>query len=263
MMRRVKLAESPNPREKLPVFFNRTFLMRFCLFLTADASESTADDSTPIDVKSLETFASGIDGLGRVVIHVPVHGGAQDPYLHALPSPPCALQFYFDDLATLEKCLAPGGAAHALLDSKKLPSLAKCSFTQQVMAVRRFPVPNPPATTDARSERCTYLVSYEGPADDLNAWLTHYISSHPPIMARFPGIREIEIYTRLDYCSALPVPRSEAMQRNKVVFDSAKALDESLSSPVRHEMRADFKNFPPFKGDNLHFPMISTGIDFV
>jgi hypothetical protein len=26
---------------------------------------------------------------------------------------------------------------------------------------------------------------------------------------------------------------------------------------VRHEMRADFKNFPPFTGGNTHFPMLT------
>jgi hypothetical protein len=52
------------------------------------------------------------------------------------------------------------------------------------------------------------------------------------------------------------------MQRNKVVFDSPDALNAALASPVRHEMRADFKNFPPFSGANLHFPMISVARDF-
>jgi uncharacterized protein (TIGR02118 family) len=106
------------------------------------------------------------------------------------------------------------------------------------------------------------MVSYEGPAEDLNAWLGHYIDSHPPIMARFPGIREIEIYTRMDYCAALPVARSNAMQRNKVVFDSPDALNAALASPVRHEMRADFKHFPPFSGASPHFPAISIARDF-
>jgi len=47
------------------------------------------------------------------------------------------------------------------------------------------------------------------------------------------------------------------MQRNKVVFDSPDALNAALASPVRHAMRDDFKQFPPFTGENFHFPMVS------
>jgi hypothetical protein len=74
-------------------------------------------------------------------------------------------------------------------------------------------------------------------------------------MARFPGIRQIEICTRLDWVGFLPFPRVAHMQRNKVVFDDQAALTAALNSPVRHEMRADFKNFPKFGGKVTHFPM--------
>jgi len=40
-----------------------------------------------------------------------------------------------------------------------------------------------------------------------------------------------------------------------VVFDSAAALTAALKSPVRHEMRADYRTFPPFTGPVLHYPM--------
>jgi hypothetical protein len=45
------------------------------------------------------------------------------------------------------------------------------------------------------------------------------------------------------------------MQRNKVAFDSPAALKAALNSPVRHEMRADFKTFSAFSGPNTHFAM--------
>jgi hypothetical protein len=102
---------------------------------------------------------------------------------------------------------------------------------------------------------CTYLVSYEGEADDLNAWHAHYLERHTRQMAMFPGIRELEVYTRLDWVSRLPWPRVNFMQRNKVAFDSAAALDRALNSPVRHQMRADFKTFPRFSGPNTHYAM--------
>jgi hypothetical protein len=45
------------------------------------------------------------------------------------------------------------------------------------------------------------------------------------------------------------------MQRNKVAFDSAGALEAALNSPIRKEMRADYARLPAFKGRVTHFPM--------
>jgi hypothetical protein len=79
-------------------------------------------------------------------------------------------------------------------------------------------------------------------------------------MARFPGIREVEVGTRIDWCGFLPWPRTDAMLRNKVVFDDANALTAALNSPVRHDMRADYLRFPAFSGTVTHFPMATRGV---
>ena len=134
-----------------------------------------------------------------------------------------------------------------------------CTDAQQAMAVRRIQVAGPGVGPGARS--CTFLVSYEGEAEDPNAWLSHYLDRHPPLMAQLPGIRAIEIYTRVDYRSALPAPRAHAMQRNKVVFDDADALAHALASPVRLLMRSDFDALPPFSGATPHFPMASESFE--
>src|SRR5271166_3086476 len=68
------------------------------------------------------------------------------------------------------------------------------------MLVRRYPVPDPTFRTPPGELPCTYLVAYEGAAEDLPAWLAHYIADHPPIMSRFPGVRQIEIYTSRYRC---------------------------------------------------------------
>jgi hypothetical protein len=121
---------------------------------------------------------------------------------------------------------------------------------QQLMLNRRFPTP-----VSAGTRSATYLVHYPGQADDLNAWNTHYLTSHPGIMQTFPGIQGIEIYTRVDWIGGLPGPRVDFMQRNKVVFADAQALSAALLSPVINDMRADFHRFPPFTGGNVHHPM--------
>jgi uncharacterized protein (TIGR02118 family) len=232
--------------------------MEVCLFITASARETAMPGSPAVTAAQMETLMASVPACHSLVLHMPVAGGAHDPYLKDESPPRCTMQLYFDELGDLETCLKADGALRVLQDPQRFAGLADCVLAHQAMAVRRFPVPDPRAAGPGES-RCTYLVSYDGPAEDFNAWIGHYVDSHPPIMARFPGIRAIEIYTRLDYRCELPMGRSNAMQRNKVVFDSVDALNAALASPVRHEMREDFKRFPPFGGGNFHYPVISTG----
>jgi hypothetical protein len=76
-------------------------------------------------------------------------------------------------------------------------------------------------------------------------------------MVRFPNIREAEIFTRVDSPNTLGVGCVDLMQRNKVVFDSPSALNDALSSDVRHEMREDGRRFPPFSGGSSHYAVES------
>lgn len=216
-----------------------------------EARVSAADKAAVIDI------VRATPGLARALVFMPAV--AHDPYLHDGPPPLLALQLYFPEIAPLEAALASYGHLQALA-KRDLPSLAHAAVTQQAMLTRVVKVPDPDFKTRPGERPCTYLVAYEGDAEDRIAWLAHYVVSHAPIMARFPGIRQVEIYTRLDWIGFLPWPRVEYMQRNKVVFDDQAALDAALNSPVRHEMRADFKTFPPFTGRNSHYPFATETI---
>ena len=171
-----------------------------------------------------------------------------DPYVKDEPSPALVLQLYFAELTDLEASVSRSGYLQALTSRNDFPGLAQAEASQQAMLVRPFTVPDPALRTPPGEPYCTYLVSYEGEAGDLNTWHSHYLENHTRHMAMFPGIRELEVYTRLDWISAQPWRRVKA-------FDSSAALKAALNSPVRHEMRADFKTFSAFSGPNTHFAM--------
>ena len=121
------------------------------------------------------------------------------------------------------------------------------------MAVRAFAVAQP------AFGRCTYLVAYAGPAEDPDAWRAHYLAHHAPIMAELPGIRELEIYAPIERDGEVDGwRRVRSLQRNKVAFDGAQALEAALNSPVRAKMRADFAAFPAYAGKVIHYPMATT-----
>ncbi len=219
---------------------------------TPGARLSDADRSRFVDI------VGTTPGLRQALIFTPE--SAADPYVNDGPAPQLAAQLYFADIADLEAALSRHGHLQALAAPRTLSSLAGAAVSQQAMLARSFSVPDPVFRTAPGARYCTYLVSYEGEAQDLNAWLDHYIGNHPAIMARFPGIREIEVCTRVDWRGFVPWPRADHMLRNKVVFDSCAALSAALASLVRHEMREDYKSFPQFTGPVSHYPMATVAI---
>jgi hypothetical protein len=225
--------------------------MNACLFLSFRLpTGSSVGDET---MAKLNAFLRATPLLAQALVHTPAR--ASDPYLDDGPPPQLVLQLYFAELPPLEAALARNGHLAILLSRVEFPELAGADITQQAMLVRTFSVPDPVFRNLSGEPYCTYLVSYEGEAEDLNAWLGHYLGKHIEHVARLPGLRELEVYTRLDWTSGLPFPRVNFMQRNKVAFDSEAALTHALNSPARHKMREDYRGFPAFTGGNTHYAM--------
>lgn len=228
--------------------------MSTCLFLSFRFDAKPAAGETA----KLDRLLSSAPKLRKALVHTPA--SASDPYVKDGAPPTLVLQLYFAALPELEAAVSRNGTLGVLASHAEFPALADAEIAQQAMLVRRFAVPDPAFKTPPGAPHCTYLVSYEGEAEDLNAWHAHYLERHTAHMATFPDIRELEVYTRLDWVSLQPWRRANFMQRNKVVFDSAAALDRALHSPVRHAMRADFNAFPKFSGANRHYAMATRAL---
>ncbi|MBP1849601.1 hypothetical protein [Rhizobium halophytocola] len=207
----------------------------------------------PDDLAQLRDIIARTPGLSSGLIFTPET--AEDLFNHDGASPPLGVQLHFETLDELETAVGPTGHLQALSSPGVLSGLKGAKVTQQAMVVRPYPVDDPMLRTSEGALPCSYVVHYPGPAEDINAWLSHYIAGHPPIMRKFPAIRSIEILSRVDWCGGIDAERVAHIQRNRIVFDSAAALEAALQSPVRHEMRADFHTFPPFEGGNFHYPM--------
>jgi hypothetical protein len=178
-----------------------------------------------------------------------------DLYFDDGAPPQLAFELYFEDIGDFEGALSRTGHLQTLAMADTLPTMASANAEQQAMVARSFPAPDAEFRTSPGEPHCSYLVHYPGQAEDPNEWMAYYLDHHPQIMATFPGIRQIEVCSRVDWCGFLPWPRVNYMQRNKVVFDDSDALRTAMSSHVIKDMRADFHNFPPFNGNNIHFPM--------
>ncbi len=219
-----------------------------------------ANPSPPLDPAALDEMArriGAISGLQQGFVMSPTPK-TDHPFADNEPAPALVLQLQFGTIEALEAALTTDGPLHAVAEAHQTRAI-----TEQAMLTRCFPVPDPrldpgPGTalqTPPGELECSFLVHYPGPAADLNAWNRHYNTHHPPLMAKFPGVRLVEIYTRIDWVSGLGWPPETAMQRNKLMFDSPAALTAGLASSVLQEMRADFNRFPPFQGGNVHYAL--------
>lgn len=98
-----------------------------------------------------------------------------------------------------------------------------------------------------------YVVLYEGRPEDPEAFDRHYRDHHLPIIARWPGIRRIQVNRG--------VPLEDPGQGRKVgdfyqvcefLFDSMADLEKALASPERREAGEDRARFPRFEGRVRH-----------
>ena len=225
--------------------------MAFALVIFFEAACDPAPVVPEAELGALRHMLAKVDGLVDALVLTP--SSARDQYTDDGASPPLGIQLHFSRLEALEAACALDGPLQAL--PGLLPSLAGAQATAQAFWRRTWDVPDPKQKVAPGALPCSFVVHYPGPAEDENAWHAHYMAGHPPLFARFPGIRWIEILTPVVWVSFLPYAKVRHLQRNRIVFDSNDALTAALQSPVRHELRADYHTFPAYEGGNKHFAM--------
>lgn len=178
---------------------------------------------------------------------------SEDPYLNDGPGPVLMVQVDFDDVGDLEGAIAGGAFRSEIADTSKIP-VPNIALTHDALEMRWWAVggddkPHP------RTAPVSYVVRYYPPAENEQAFIDFYVSHHPQILAKLPRIRNVLCYLRLDWTDPAGIERANTMLGNEVVFDTLQDLNDSLKSDVRHELRDDYKQFPPFDGNVTHFAM--------
>src|SRR5258708_37040072 len=154
----------------------------FVFFAMPNAPETRVAGA---EIDALCDVLRGVRGLVEGLVFPPAPLETKHPFPDDGPPPPLALQLRFRTLLDLEATLRRDGDLQRLAEPGLLRSLGGAAVTQQAMITRSFPVAEPGAAAPDRP-RCSYLVHYPGAADNLNAWLAHYVDHNPAIMARFP-----------------------------------------------------------------------------
>ena len=192
---------------------------------------------------------AALPGLSAVDLYQPLRGGIHDPFNDDGPGPLLIAMLQFPDRETLET-----GLAHARfqqsLNSRPGVAVTGTAFERRFYAVAGEANPGPLRAP------FSYVVRYHHPAENVAEFVAHYIADHPPILGKLPAIRSVLCYLPFESGAAKLLPPADYMVGNEVVFDSPEAFNAAMASPVRHELRAHFKNFPKFSGKNTHHPMM-------
>ena len=159
---------------------------------------STAKSSTQLDSyfrgDALDVLRDNAN-VKRVEIYTPEPGDV--PVMDDVPAPSLILQVDLDDAGQAQALTDSEAFREYLLDRDKIdPELQELKL--ELTEVRNFPLPgqdSPPARTAPLS----FVVRYYGPVANAFKFADFYQRNHPPILAHFPGLRNVLCYFPLGW----------------------------------------------------------------
>jgi uncharacterized protein (TIGR02118 family) len=192
-------------------------------------------------------------GLRSLAVMTPL--AYDDPHLGSEAGPFLVAHMTFDDIASLERAAMSDERLAARADVANFPPF-EGRATYQAMRDEYRALGAAPATR-SRASIC-YFVQYRRPADDEAAFVDFYRRSHVPLLAEFPGIRELAVFTPVDWRDRPFVTRADLLLANLTAFDSEADFRAALASDARRRVREDFARFPRFTGRCFHTAMRRT-----
>jgi uncharacterized protein (TIGR02118 family) len=193
---------------------------------------------------------AALPGLTAVDLYRPLRGGTHDPFNNDGPGPLLMAILQFPTRDKLEGGLADPRFRQSLGNAPAGVAITGTGFERRFYPVAGEPNPGPLRAP------FSYVVRYHHPAENVAEFVSHYVADHPPILGKLPEIRSVLCYLPVDAGASGILPPADYMIGNEVAFDSPDAFNAAMASPVRQELRAHFKSFPPFTGKNTHYPMM-------
>jgi hypothetical protein len=179
---------------------------------------------------------------------------AHDPYLDDGAGPLLLVELGFDDAAGMAAALGAADVRAALGPSGAPPGLG-VAVTLDAFRVVRQTLPGQETAATERRGTMSYIVRYYRPAEDEQTFTDFYVAKHPPLLAQFPNIRNVLCFLPVAWNNPSAIPMADCMLGNEVVFETIADFDSAMQSDVRHRLREDYLNFPPFSGPVTHFMM--------
>ena len=103
-----------------------------------------------------------------------------------------------------------------------------------------------------RNARLSFVVRYYGAPSHQREFIKFYTLNHPPLLAQFPGIRNVICYLPLDIDVGIEINQEHTILGNEVVFDDLDGLSAALDSEAMLAVMEDSAEFPTFTYSSHH-----------
>ena len=216
--------------------------------------DGTATDPIALRDAFADRFGATLTGLpGARSVTLYTQGAYDDPYLEDDPGPVLLCRTEFHSVGALFAAFEANASRLAFGETDALPGFTG-RVCDEVMIGHQYPTATDPWGRDPRGD-VSYFVAYPNTAADRADFIGYYTAHHPPLLGQLPGIRATVLYEPTDMTAPLGLIRADHMLICDVSFDTLEALNESLLSDIRKELREDYHQFPPFEGDPIHSAM--------
>lgn len=241
---------SPESIHKPAAQAHRTAMTVVCEVAFAVGHGATLAAAHPV-VSDLARPWSKLPNLCVLDVYSPAAGPARDPYVQDGATKRWLAMLAFASLDALDRAARSAEFAAGL--SAVGPALISCT------AMKRSDHPVAGETAPSTlTVPLSYVVRYHRPAADEALFVRHYIETHPPLLGRLPGIRNVMCYVPLSWHHPDGLPSADYLIGNEVAFAHHDAFNAAMASAVRHELRAHCNAFPAYSGRNTHFAMHRT-----
>jgi uncharacterized protein (TIGR02118 family) len=224
--------------------------MKIAIFVTIWTAQLSPADLRSYFLERPRAFLESVPEVVSVELFLPEDGNVAQFDDAGVPA--LMIQIDMNNASDAEALVQSDDFRRLILDESAYAApLEKLAL--DVFETVHFPIPEH-QTPPKRTAPLSFVVRYYGPTDDEAAFVQFYTDNHPPILATFPGIRNVLCYLPLDWRSTKEVADSSVILGNEVVFDDLDALNRALESDVMPRLRADGRRFAEF-GYNTHHAM--------
>lgn len=172
------------------------------------------------------------------------------PKLDEVPAPHLMVEIRVDSEAAAKALVTSAEfEQHFISKQGVLEDASKINL--DVLEAVHYDVPghkSPPPRTAAYS----FVVRYYGPVGDAADFTNFYTKMHPPLLAKFPNIRNVLCYLPLGWSDRGELTDDTLILGNEVVFETLGDFIAATKTPVMGEVMADSEMFKSYGYSSHH-----------
>lgn len=222
--------------------------MKVAVFVTIWSAGMPSSEIHDLFLHEQLAYLKSEPAVESVEFYTPEPGDV--PKIDDIPTPDLIVQIDVDSASAAENMVSSEKFVKLFLDQTEYPvEIDKINL--EVLEPVHYPLPGQTEPAP-RTAPLSFVVRYYGPVKDTAQFVDFYTENHPPILAKFPEIRNVLCYLPLDRNERGESGENQIVIGNEVVFDDLESFKHALSTDVLQEAMADSELFQPYGYSSHH-----------